>query len=184
MTATINCSTHHRAKSFSAELRHTLPLCGDMAVLGLCWKTNTRQSKTKARSYIGSKCREATNHQKALVQVASYLSTIPKAEHALCMYSNKPCSLFLTALSRCEFYCKKNNRDHFHDDSVGAATGSYDLAYIKAVLQEDEEEVLSIEQATHDLGYGPLVECTTVTNASSQRAFCRTFSSSPSSAAH
>ncbi|KAJ7122259.1 hypothetical protein C8R44DRAFT_622063 [Mycena epipterygia] len=64
------------------------------------------------------------------------------------------------------------NRDHFYDFNVGAATGSYDLRYIKAILNEDEDEVKQIEDAAFALGYGPLVECTTVTNVTSQRAFC------------
>ncbi|KAJ7019900.1 hypothetical protein C8F04DRAFT_1197252, partial [Mycena alexandri] len=73
----------------------------------------------------------------------------------------------------CEHYDRITSRDHFHDDSVGSATGTYDIAYIKAVLTDNEEEVAQIEDAAFSLGYGPLVECTTVTNASSQRAICR-----------
>ncbi|KAJ7661103.1 hypothetical protein B0H17DRAFT_1144805 [Mycena rosella] len=70
---------------------------------------------------------------------------------------------------RCEHYCRTTNRDHFHDNSVGAPTGSYDLGYIQAVLTDDEEEATCIEQAAFKLGYGPLVECTTVANVSSQK---------------
>ncbi|KAJ7763443.1 hypothetical protein B0H16DRAFT_1718672 [Mycena metata] len=77
-----------------------------------------------------------------------------------------------TALIRCEHYSKTNNRNHFHDNSVGTATGTYDLDYIEAVLCEDEEEIYRIEEAAFALGYGPLVECKTVTNVSAQRAFC------------
>lgn len=51
--------------------------------------------------------------------------------------------------------------------------GSYDLEYLEAVLCEDFEEIDRIEAAAEALGYGPLVQCTTVTNCSSQRAFCR-----------
>ncbi|KAJ7506100.1 hypothetical protein B0H11DRAFT_1707331 [Mycena galericulata] len=73
---------------------------------------------------------------------------------------------------RCEHYSRTSNQDHFHDDYVGESTGSYDLDYIEAVLCEDDEEISRIEQAAFALGYGPLVECKTVTNASSQKAFC------------
>ncbi|KAJ7838385.1 hypothetical protein B0H14DRAFT_3700171 [Mycena olivaceomarginata] len=48
----------------------------------------------------------------------------------------------------------------------------YDLNYIEAVLNNDQEEVQQIEQAAFDLGYGLTVECSTVSNASSQRAIC------------
>ncbi|KAJ6456641.1 hypothetical protein C8R47DRAFT_1165259 [Mycena vitilis] len=73
---------------------------------------------------------------------------------------------------QCEHYNKQSSRDHFHDDSVGTATGTYDLKYIEAVLTDDMDEVARIEEACLALGYGPLVDCTTVTNASSQRAIC------------
>jgi hypothetical protein len=66
-----------------------------------------------------------------------------------------------------------SRRGHFHDDSIGTATGAYDLNYIEAVLNNDPEEVQQIEQAAFDLGYGPTVECSTVSNTSSQRAICR-----------
>ncbi|KAJ7757604.1 hypothetical protein B0H16DRAFT_1457764 [Mycena metata] len=72
----------------------------------------------------------------------------------------------------CEHYDHLTSRDHFHDDHIGAAAGTYNLAYIKAVLTGNEEEVTCIEEAAFSLGYGPRVECTTVTNASSQRAIC------------
>ncbi|KAJ6578506.1 hypothetical protein B0H19DRAFT_1062987 [Mycena capillaripes] len=72
----------------------------------------------------------------------------------------------------CEHYSKSSNRNHFYDNSVGNSTGTYNLDYVEAVLCEDEEEISRIEQAAFDLGYGPLVECKTVTNASSQKAFC------------
>ncbi|KAJ7747876.1 hypothetical protein B0H14DRAFT_2541606 [Mycena olivaceomarginata] len=49
---------------------------------------------------------------------------------------------------------------------------SYDLDYIEAYFEEDEEELERIENAAHTLGYGPLVPCRTVTNVSSQRLYC------------
>lgn len=76
---------------------------------------------------------------------------------------------------RCEHYSRTSNKDHFHDDYVGESTGAYDLDYIEAVLCEDEEEITRIEETAFSLGYGPLVPCRTLTNASSQKAFCRSF---------
>ncbi|KAK7019278.1 hypothetical protein R3P38DRAFT_2632453 [Favolaschia claudopus] len=73
---------------------------------------------------------------------------------------------------RCQHYDKITNPDHFHDDSLGTAAGTYDLNYIKAVLTDDNDEVARIEEAAFDLGYGPRVECTTVANNCSQRAIC------------
>ncbi|KAJ6528892.1 hypothetical protein B0H19DRAFT_1083230 [Mycena capillaripes] len=66
--------------------------------------------------------------------------------------------LFAEAVSRCEHYSKTVSRDHFCDDSIGSATGAYDLKYIQAVLNEDQDEVTIIEEAAFDLGYGPLTE--------------------------
>ncbi|KAJ7730898.1 hypothetical protein DFH07DRAFT_756061 [Mycena maculata] len=75
-------------------------------------------------------------------------------------------------ISRCEHFDKKTSRDHFYDPNIGAATGTYDLEYIEAVFNSDKEEVAHIEDAAFTLGYGPLVECTTIANVSSQKAFC------------
>ncbi|KAJ7145085.1 hypothetical protein C8R43DRAFT_890873 [Mycena crocata] len=68
--------------------------------------------------------------------------------------------------------CEGKIRIIFFDDFTGSAAGSYDLNYIQAVLNEDEEEAKIIEEAAFSLGYGPLVPCTTITNNSSQRAIC------------
>ncbi|KAJ7211557.1 hypothetical protein C8J57DRAFT_1097634, partial [Mycena rebaudengoi] len=71
----------------------------------------------------------------------------------------------------CEHYNHRTNKNHLNDPTIN--NGSYDLAYIEAVLCEDQEEVDRIEQAALDLGFGPLLGvCTTVSNASSQKAFC------------
>ncbi|KAJ7201931.1 hypothetical protein C8J57DRAFT_1102564 [Mycena rebaudengoi] len=64
------------------------------------------------------------------------------------------------------------SRDHFFDAFVGVSTGAYDVEYIEAVLCQDEDEITRIEAAAASLGYGPNVVCTTVANASAQRAFC------------
>ncbi|KAJ7711771.1 hypothetical protein B0H16DRAFT_1480052 [Mycena metata] len=77
-----------------------------------------------------------------------------------------------TSSFRCEHYSKTNNRNHFHNNSVGTATGTYNLNYIEAVLCKDEEEIYRIEEAAFTLGYGPLVECKTATNVSAQHTFC------------
>ncbi|KAJ7775045.1 hypothetical protein B0H16DRAFT_1684672 [Mycena metata] len=61
-------------------------------------------------------------------------------------------------------------KDHFSDSTIG--NGAYDVNYIEAVITGDIEEASRIEQSAEDLGYGPLVECTTVSNPSSQRAYC------------
>lgn len=73
----------------------------------------------------------------------------------------------------CEHYSWSGNKDHLHDTSVG--DGSYNIDYIEAVLCEDQEEIDRIEQAASSLGYEPLIECTTITNNSAQRTFCREF---------
>ncbi|KAJ6505572.1 hypothetical protein C8R45DRAFT_1091275 [Mycena sanguinolenta] len=70
----------------------------------------------------------------------------------------------------CEHYVPGKSKDHFHDWTVGG--GAYDIAYIEAVITGDLEESARIEDEAADKGYGPVVECTTVSNFSSQRAFC------------
>ncbi|KAF8157351.1 hypothetical protein K438DRAFT_1986670 [Mycena galopus ATCC 62051] len=62
------------------------------------------------------------------------------------------------------------SKDHFHNFTVGG--GTYDLAYIEAVITGDLEESARIEDEAADQGYGPAVECTTVSNFSAQKAFC------------
>ncbi|KII92936.1 hypothetical protein PLICRDRAFT_103444 [Plicaturopsis crispa FD-325 SS-3] len=63
----------------------------------------------------------------------------------------------------------------FHTKSDGTPylnNGSYDLRYLEAVLEEDAEEVDAIELAAQRLGYGPLVQCSTVSNFSEVKVFC------------
>ncbi|KAF8152705.1 hypothetical protein K438DRAFT_2079307 [Mycena galopus ATCC 62051] len=66
----------------------------------------------------------------------------------------------------CAYICK----DHFKDSSVD--NGAYHIDYIEAVLTGDLEEAARIEDAAQELGYGPRLECTTVSNCSSQKAYC------------
>ncbi|KAF7328240.1 hypothetical protein MVEN_02563900 [Mycena venus] len=113
-----------------------------------------RLKPKKLEKSIGSWFGEVTDPKKALAREGSCFVMIPMVNLI------------------CEHYDKTSSRDHFHDDSVGSAMGAYDLNYIQAVLGQDEEEVARIEEAAYDLGYGPRVECTTVTNVSSQRANC------------
>ncbi|KAJ7031452.1 hypothetical protein C8F04DRAFT_924530, partial [Mycena alexandri] len=70
----------------------------------------------------------------------------------------------------CEHYNPRTNKDHLNDH--GIADGSYHLEYIEAVISGDEEEARQIEEAIFSLGYGPLADCSTVTNCSQQKTFC------------
>ncbi|KAJ7586405.1 hypothetical protein C8J56DRAFT_1051777 [Mycena floridula] len=67
----------------------------------------------------------------------------------------------------CQHYDPDMSRDHL----VQYLDGSYDLDYLEAVLEEDTDEIERIERGAEALGYGPRVDCTTITNASSQRTF-------------
>ncbi|KAF8160165.1 hypothetical protein BJ912DRAFT_866014 [Pholiota molesta] len=69
---------------------------------------------------------------------------------------------------RCEHYGRKHNRDHY----VQYIDDSYDIDYLEAYFYEDADELDRIEGAARGLGYGPLAECQTVMNCSSQRAYC------------
>jgi hypothetical protein len=75
---------------------------------------------------------------------------------------------FLLIPSSCEFHSPAN-RFHlcrFIDEA-------YDLDYLEAFFNEDDDELQRIEEAAADLGYGPLATCINVANFSSQRYHCR-----------
>ncbi|KAJ6477108.1 hypothetical protein C8R47DRAFT_393343 [Mycena vitilis] len=73
-------------------------------------------------------------------------------------------------LIKCEHYSTHNNKDHYINTAI--SDGSYDIEYLEALFSGDEEDVSYIEEAGVGLGYGPLVECTTVCNYSSQKTLC------------
>lgn len=53
-------------------------------------------------------------------------------------------------------------------------TGAFDVDYIEAVLNDDAAEVSRIETFVQSLSdVGPLATCTTVTNVTTQRSYCR-----------
>lgn len=80
-------------------------------------------------------------------------------------------TLLTDCYTRCEHYSELSRGHLFqHLDN------SYDIDYVDAYFHEDSEELERIEQAAFSLGYGPLVDCTTVTNFSAQRVCCRGFS--------
>ncbi|KAJ6580689.1 hypothetical protein B0H19DRAFT_1060427 [Mycena capillaripes] len=70
----------------------------------------------------------------------------------------------------CEHYSKQINKDHYLNTSI--SDGSYELSYLEAIFAGDDEEVSYIEEAAIGLGFGLLVDCTTVCNTSSQRTLC------------
>ncbi|KAF7328552.1 hypothetical protein MVEN_02542900 [Mycena venus] len=70
----------------------------------------------------------------------------------------------------CEHYIPGQSKDHFHDLTIGS--GAYDVDYIEAVITGDLEKAARIEEEAGDLGYGPTVECTTVSNFMTQKAYC------------
>jgi hypothetical protein len=78
---------------------------------------------------------------------------------------------FADYFPRCEHYSKQNNKNHYLNTSI--SDGSYDLSYLEAIFAGDDEEVAYIEEAAIGLGFGPLIDCTTVCNPSSQRTLCR-----------
>jgi hypothetical protein len=70
----------------------------------------------------------------------------------------------LNPSSSCKHYSRSGNRDHY----ISFLDDLYYLDYIEAYFNKDSEEVDWIEESASVLGYGPLVECTTVTNFSAQ----------------
>ncbi|KIJ10874.1 hypothetical protein PAXINDRAFT_43681, partial [Paxillus involutus ATCC 200175] len=70
----------------------------------------------------------------------------------------------------CEFYDKNSTRDHLLDYSPDA--GLYDIDYLRALFNEDREEILAIEEGAKTLGFDPSSCCTMVTNHTSVRVKC------------
>ncbi|KAG6917541.1 hypothetical protein DXG01_002177 [Tephrocybe rancida] len=67
----------------------------------------------------------------------------------------------------CEHY-ERSSRDHY----IQYLDGSYDVDYLEAYFNEDNEEMDRIEEGALGLGYGPLADCTNIANSSSQRTHC------------
>jgi hypothetical protein len=84
---------------------------------------------------------------------------------------DSPLLICLRSDCSCEHYIVGSSKDHFNDFTIG--NGTYDIDYIEAVITGDTAEALRIEEEARDLGYGPLIECTTVSNFSTQKAYCR-----------
>jgi hypothetical protein len=74
----------------------------------------------------------------------------------------------------CEYYHSQHNRLHFVDYFPNE--GSVDIDYLEALFDGDPTLASDWEHTAQSLGYGPLAECTTVSNFSSQRIVCRAFS--------
>ncbi|KAK0472568.1 hypothetical protein EDD18DRAFT_1093925 [Armillaria luteobubalina] len=68
----------------------------------------------------------------------------------------------------CENYNPEDNRNHY----IQYLDASLDIDYIEAIFTEDRTEAQRIEESALSLGYGPLAECTTVTNVSAKRVNC------------
>jgi hypothetical protein len=81
-------------------------------------------------------------------------------------------NLTLDILS-CEYYSVElgGTRDHLF--SYDAGSGLYDLPYLEALFDNDEEEIVRIESAAHSDGFGPLAPCSTAWNNNSVKIHCR-----------
>ncbi|KAJ6600477.1 hypothetical protein DFH09DRAFT_1070271 [Mycena vulgaris] len=69
----------------------------------------------------------------------------------------------------CEHYSSES-KDHLVFTAI--ADGSYDMGYLDALFSNDTDEIKLIEDAAFTLGFGPLVECSTVCNVSVQKTLC------------
>ncbi|KIJ11915.1 hypothetical protein PAXINDRAFT_15246 [Paxillus involutus ATCC 200175] len=70
----------------------------------------------------------------------------------------------------CEFYDKNGAKDHLLD--YGPAAGLYDIDYLRALFNEDQEEILMIEEEAKQCGFDPSSPCTVVMNHTSVRSKC------------
>ncbi|KAF9243075.1 hypothetical protein BU15DRAFT_86510 [Melanogaster broomeanus] len=69
-----------------------------------------------------------------------------------------------------EFYDKNGTRDHLLDYSPN--TGLYEVDYLRALVNEDHEEILAIEEEAKKSGFDPAIPCTVIANHSSVRSRC------------
>ena len=74
---------------------------------------------------------------------------------------------------RCEHYSQTRNKDHLLIYAIG--DGSYDVDYIEAEFNNDGDELARIETTALQQGTGPQAVCSTVSNFSTQRVYCRMF---------
>ena len=65
---------------------------------------------------------------------------------------------------RCKHYSWDVNKDHLKI----TLDETFDLEYMEAHFNEDIDKIDRIEVQTAEMGYGPCVTCTTVTNFSAQ----------------
>ena len=70
----------------------------------------------------------------------------------------------------CEFYAKDGACDHLLD--YGPASGLYDLDYLQALFNSDQDEIAVIEAEAKEHGFDPASQCAVVMNNTSVRVMC------------
>ncbi|TDL13991.1 hypothetical protein BD410DRAFT_684726, partial [Rickenella mellea] len=73
-------------------------------------------------------------------------------------------------LIRCKHFDSTGTRDHLIIYAIG--NGTYDLEYLEALFNEDEDEIMQLENAAREQGFGPRAICSTIANSSSVRTHC------------
>ena len=77
-------------------------------------------------------------------------------------------------IRRCEHYNVQPEGTQDHLCSYKVSTGLYDIEYLEALFDGDEEEIAQIEKSAHDEDrFGPLAACSTIWNHSSLKVHCR-----------
>lgn len=79
----------------------------------------------------------------------------------------------LMCVCRCEHYSMRlgGMRNHLFSYEVG--NGLYDMDYLEALFDDDEDEIRRFESTAQKKGYGPLVACSTIANHNSIKVNCR-----------
>ena len=57
--------------------------------------------------------------------------------------------------------------------SYEVSSGLYDVDYLEALFDGNEQEIAQIEKSAQSNGFGPLTSCTTVWNYSTIKVQCR-----------
>ena len=75
-------------------------------------------------------------------------------------------------LSSCEFYAEDGARDHLLH--YGPSSGLYDIGYLQALFNNDQDEISMIEAEAKEYGFDPSAsQCGVVMNHTSVRVMCR-----------
>lgn len=73
----------------------------------------------------------------------------------------------------CEHFSTQLGGERDHLFTYKISEGLFDLDYLEALFDGDDEVIAQFELAARDNGFGPLLQCTTVRNNGTNKVYCR-----------